>query len=460
MPKSQHNDKLGFEETGSGKIRYRKQHGGRTFTSKPPVDADTRANARDAWQQFIKWRDAIPALPANPSRIDYLKNELARLQAELSESALTESDLDEIHDEIRIADEELRLETIAVQRGVDLQARRERQATFYRSFDIPPLSHTIENEFFNHDLIGEPLPDDRLMSHWKQRWFDVVDSKGNKPKTVQNIRRDVKRFVDFIGESSPVATITSDTWEAFCLSIKSQNLAGSTECDIFSRCASFVEYLYKKDLIDLPKNLKDFKGVREDKEQEHYTLPELRYMLDNTEGYLKCFLLLMMNCGMYPSDIANLTPNEVKDGRIRRKRSKRKKGEKLPTVTWKLWPETLELIEKYRTDKDGVVFTRPGTGDKWYKSKRVDDKLIEYNPIRKTLWLPWCKKHPQRLTLKHIRKAAAHYLPAEKDQLSAQIKFLGQRPSGVALQHYVDVEQELFENYVMGLRDRIMQAKA
>jgi len=127
MPRSQHNDSLSYEKTGSGKIRYKKQHEGRTFTSKPPVEADTRANARDAWQQFIKWRDAIPALPANPSRIDYLKEELARLQAELNESDLTEGDVDEIHGEIRIADEELRLETNAIQRSVDLQARRDRQ---------------------------------------------------------------------------------------------------------------------------------------------------------------------------------------------------------------------------------------------------------------------------------------------------------------------------------------------
>ena len=64
----------------------------------------------------------------------------------------------------------------------------------------------------------------------------------------------------------------------------------------------------------------------------------------------KLYILLMLNCGMTQKDIADLAVTEVnwEEGRIKRKRSKTGDCENVPTVNYKLWPETLRLLRQER----------------------------------------------------------------------------------------------------------------
>ena len=67
---------------------------------------------------------------------------------------------------------------------------------------------------------------------------------------------------------------------------------------------------------------------------------------------------MMLNTGAYQNDIAELRRSEVdwSRGTIRRARSKtRERGG--PVVTYKLWPETFALLEKYRSEGERVLTT-------------------------------------------------------------------------------------------------------
>ncbi len=69
------------------------------------------------------------------------------------------------------------------------------------------------------------------------------------------------------------------------------------------------------------------------------------------------YLLLMANCGMYQNDISELGEDEVdfEAGTITRPRSKTPNG---PVVKYKLWPETLVLLKKFRHKDEKVLNER------------------------------------------------------------------------------------------------------
>ena len=70
-----------------------------------------------------------------------------------------------------------------------------------------------------------------------------------------------------------------------------------------------------------------------------FTLAELKTLLDAATDHQRLYVLLALNCGMYPSDIAKLKQSEVdwKAGRIMRKRTKtRDRSENVPRVDYLL----------------------------------------------------------------------------------------------------------------------------
>ena len=68
----------------------------------------------------------------------------------------------------------------------------------------------------------------------------------------------------------------------------------------------------------------------------------------NANPRLKLCILLTLNCGFGASEIGKLTKDEYdpKEGRIRHKRCKTEKSDKVPVVCYKLWQETRELLEQ------------------------------------------------------------------------------------------------------------------
>ena len=76
---------------------------------------------------------------------------------------------------------------------------------------------------------------------------------------------------------------------------------------------------------------------------ETFTVEEVRAILERATLHerTKLYLLLMLNCGMYQNDIAELRADEVnwKKGTLTRARSKTRESDG-PVVTYRLWPET------------------------------------------------------------------------------------------------------------------------
>ena len=166
----------------------------------------------------------------------------------------------------------------------------------------------------------------------------------------------------------------------------------------------FIRRLAEMKLIPLPGNI-DSRRFRFNHSApariEVFTVEEVRDLLGKAPERMRLYLLLMVQCGCYQNDIAELRQDEVdwKAGTIKRARSKTRERNG-PVVTYKLWPETFELLRKYRSDGELVLTTEKGNPLVSYKL--VDGKLKRYDAIQSA----WTRMGKGRLGMKHLRKTA------------------------------------------------------
>ena len=78
---------------------------------------------------------------------------------------------------------------------------------------------------------------------------------------------------------------------------------------------------------------------------------EVQTLIEAAPGQLKLHLLLMLNCGFTQQDVADLGQEEVDwlAGMISRRRSKTGDHVTVPMVSYRLWPETFELLRRFRS---------------------------------------------------------------------------------------------------------------
>jgi integrase len=173
--------------------------------------------------------------------------------------------------------------------------------------------------------------------------------------------------------------------------------------------------------IPRPSNLRDREQIipEERIEPDPFTAEETKLILDAAVPKTKFYLLLMLNCAMYQSDIATIKASEVdwENGRIIRPRTKNKShaktlGKKTPFIhNWLLWKQTWELFKQF-ANKEGICFkSEYGTNLLVYKEKTRNDVIA--GAFRRTIaklkrqgLLPkdWNK------TLKQFRKTSANLL--------------------------------------------------
>src|SRR5262249_41656048 len=116
----------------------------------------------------------------------------------------------------------------------------------------------------------------------------------------------------------------------------------------------FISRLAELQLIPLPGNIRSRLRFNHSAPTkiETFTVDEVRALLKTCDGFserTKLYLLLMVNCGMYQNDVAELRKEEVNwtKGTVTRARSKTRERQG-PVVTYQLWPETFALLKKHR----------------------------------------------------------------------------------------------------------------
>jgi integrase len=278
--------------------------------------------------------------------------------------------------------------------------------------------------------------------------------------------RNIRAFVDWIGPETAIDAIDENKLEGFFnhLSAKvgAEEYSPTYAHTLLMTAKQFVSRLAEMKLIVMPGNIRSRRfrfNHSAPAKIETFTVEEVRAMLAACDGFserMKLYLLLMLNCGQYQHDIAELRADEVnwKAGTVKRARSKtRERGG--PVVTYQLWPETFALLKKHRAPGELALTT--DEGNPLVKYWLEDGKMRRYDSIQ-SAWSRLAAKMggKLRLGMKHLRKTSATILGQHAHFKFFANHFLADSPKGMADRHYVTPNEVEFFEALEWLRGQIL----
>ena len=259
-----------------------------------------------------------------------------------------------------------------------------------------------------------------------------------------SLRQGLEQFRDWIGGERPLDSITEDALVKYRNHLIGRIEVGEigtfTARDRLDTVRQFARDRWKlRKLTERPRNLEDKQliiKVRLGKVRT-FTADEIKTLLAEASERTRLYLLLMLNCGYLQTDIAELTPDDLRNGYIEKKRHKTENHPNVPTVKYKLWKETLELLEKHKstTDPEHLLTTETGTPLKQSRIK-TNGRMHKTSAITEA-WKRLRKKTKIDKPVKLIRKTSADLLDKHPEYGRYAIHFLGQSPRGVALKFYL-----------------------
>ena len=219
----------------------------------------------------------------------------------------------------------------------------------------------------------------------------------------------------------------------------------SADCSVeyrkkrFRYAKNFVTWLASKAIIPMPANLtsRKYKFGSTVTKVTTFTVDEVRTLVDASTGQLT--LHLMINCGFTQQDVADLVQDEIdwKLGTITRKRSKTRQHEDVPTVTYRLWKRTFELLKQHR-QSEGDLVLRTKSGQPWL-NKRVVNGVFNRTDNTKSVYRHLVDRTGLDKPIKGLRKTSSSLLDTHPNAAEPQPKGLAARTTNAPRFVVIDV---------------------
>lgn len=231
----------------------------------------------------------------------------------------------------------------------------------------------------------------------------------------------------------------------------------ATAQGILRAVRSFVRWLWKQEAIEnLPRNVDDL-HIRVDlQEIVPFTEEEVSSLLAAATDRTRLYLLLMLNCGMYQQDVADLQHTEVDwdQGRIIRKRSKTAKQKNVPKVNYRLWAPTFELLKRFRSDHRILALVNENGSPLRQRGFRADGQTHNLDNIKKAYERVCTKLGVKIKPLKLFRKTGASKLEEHETFGRYAQYYLGHAPDSVAESRYARPSDEQFDRAISWLGEQ------
>jgi integrase len=318
----------------------------------------------------------------------------------------------------------------------------------------------------------QATPPDRTVSAQVEAWRTLLRSACQSGQMSEGrydaYCRNIGNFVAWIGPETTIDAIDEAKLEGFfnhlSLQVAAQKYSPTYAHTLMMTAKQFISRLAELRLIPLPGNIRSRRfrfNHSAPVKIETFGVDEVRAMLAACDGFsekTKLYLLLMLNCGMYQNDIAELHREEVNwsKGTLTRARSKTRERQG-PVVTYKLWPETFALLKKHRA-KEGELALTTEEGNPLVRYWLEDGEMRRYDVIQ-AAWTRLAAKlgvKKIRLSMKHLRKTAASLLGRHPQFKFYANHFLADSPRTVADKHYVIPSDEEFFSSLEWLRGQLL----
>ncbi|HEY7155765.1 MAG TPA: tyrosine-type recombinase/integrase [Gemmataceae bacterium] len=321
------------------------------------------------------------------------------------------------------------------------------------------------------EQVHAPLPGRSIREQvetWKKLLLAICGAGQMSAGRYDAYCRNIEPFADWAGPDAAIDTIDEAKLEGYFTHLSVQVTTGKYSANyahtLLMTAKQFVSRLAEQKLIPLPGNIRSRRlrfNHSAPKKVETFSTEEVRALLSACDGFserTKLFLLLMLNCGMYQNDIAELTKEEVdwSKGTIRRARSKTRERNG-PVVTYKLWPETFALLKRYRA-KTGELALTTNKGKPLVRYWLENGRQRRYDVIQ-AVWTQLADKlgvAKIRLAMKYLRKTSASLLASHPHYKFYANHFLADSPRSVADRHYVVPSDPEFFEALAWLRGQIL----
>ncbi len=292
----------------------------------------------------------------------------------------------------------------------------------------------------------------KLAEQWVKMQRQKVGAGSLSPANADNARIMLGHFRDWLGTLSSVDTITETKWlewfNEVASKVEAKVWAAPHAVKVLATSKRFVRFCWEMRLIELPRNL-DSPALSlrvPPKTVETWTNEELVKLFAVLDGQYRLHALLMLNCGFTARDISDLHPDEVDwtAGTITRRRSKTSNEPSTPVVRYKLWAQTFDLLQAWRSDDpDHVLVT--AKGESWIEDKQGDQAYWRCDKVaiglRRYITKAKVKHTPKALRATSASKLGEH--PSYKFYIDY---FLGHSPRSVTERHYhKPTDTEFFE---------------
>lgn len=435
----QHGDNY-MAETATIKLAHLRKN--QTASNPPPVDiADTFAG-----QFILSIRDPAQLRASQAAYVSaLLGNAVGQRLANGEEDQRQTVDSGNSVGTTTVHAEPLTPAALKVERAI----WQDRLATFHKS--SAPSGDTLKTHV------------DRYLAQKSEEEIAGQISKGR----VNNLRKHLQVFVEWAGHGTLVNDITSqmlfDFRSVLLKKVKSGTWATKTAHEQLGTVKSFVHWLSEVEAIDaLPKILQGQSRALtisiELPEIVVYEKEEIATLLAQASDRTKLYILLMLNCGMTQKDIADLQLSEIdwQAGRIIRKRSKTKSHKKVPTVNYRLWPETLKLLEQERNQaKSGLALLNKNGVSLYQQRSDADGGYGKNDNIHNAFERLRKKMKIKGKSLITFKKTSASLLHGHHAYSDLADLFLGHAPRTMAQRHYAQAPQDRFDEAVTWLGEEL-----
>ena len=197
----------------------------------------------------------------------------------------------------------------------------------------------------------------------------------------------------------------------------------------------------------------------------------LHRILDVADSRMRLFLLLTLNCGFGAAEIGRLAKGEYDpiEGRIRHKRRKTGDSPNVPTVCYKLWPETKAFldqeIEKCKDSprhpacadlllvhRDSGVLWQVYVGDDG-KPRKSDKITIAFSGLVEKLK----KSDPEfpHITYYQFRRTSSTLISNDHQYRTYYTLWLGHSPQTMGDRHYNAADDTVLDACIAWLHRKI-----
>jgi hypothetical protein len=300
-------------------------------------------------------------------------------------------------------------------------------------------------------VTGKAITTDNTVGYQVGRYLDLEQlrvKRGQLSLVEYDLaRRCLDYFAAWLIPSTSVQTINPDKWEDYWKHLMGVDCSVEYRKKRFRYAKNLVTWLASKGIIPMPANLisRKYSFGSTTKKIPLFTIPEVRTLLDAATGQLELHLWLMVNCGFTQVDVSDLAQNEVdwKLGTITRKRSKTSDHEDCPTVTYKLWAKTFDLLKQYRA-KQGDLVLLTKSGQPWI-TQRVTNGVFNRTDNTKSVYRHLQDFVSQPKPIKLLRKTSASLLETHPTYGRYVGYFLAHSPRTVRDKSYVVPSQDQFD---------------